>query len=100
MAPSGHVNGGTGTHKVPVAIDVVNAVHWGPIFIDPESADRETRSFSRVGAIPFADQVLYGVWRVLKRIVLSIHTAFFDRPSLLANREHGIAKPVEFRFGL
>src|SRR6185295_12796856 len=79
-----NVNGGTGTHKVPVAIDVVNAVHWGPILIDPECAGRETRGFSRIGPVPIADQVLHGVRRVLERIILSIHTAFFDRPCLLA----------------
>src|ERR1700675_1779725 len=49
-----HVHGRAGTYKIPVSIDVVDAVHWGPILIDPESADRETRSFSRIGAIPFA----------------------------------------------
>src|SRR5215813_2536890 len=87
-----HVRGGTSTYKIPVAVDVVDAVHRGPVLVDPESAGRETRSFARIWPVPFGDQVLDGMRRVLERIILSVHAAFFDRPCLFADGQHRIAK--------
>src|SRR5262249_61080448 len=51
-----HAHGGAGTYKIPVAIDVVDAVDWRPILIDPKSAGREICSLSRIGAVPFGGQ--------------------------------------------
>jgi hypothetical protein len=79
---------------VPVAVGVVDTVQQRPIPIDPESTGGKTCGFPRIGTIPFADQVLDGdgMRRVLKRIVLSIHTALFGCPRFLSDLQHGVAE--------
>src|SRR5262245_44195792 len=54
-----------GTYEISIAINIVDTVNWGPILVDPESASREAGGVARVGPVPFTDQILHRVWRIL-----------------------------------
>lgn len=87
-------------NKVAVPVDVVDAIDRWPIFIDAEGAWRKAGRFARIRPVPFPDQVLDGMRRILQRIVLRVDAALLDRACLFPDREHGVAETIEFRLGL
>src|SRR5574337_270482 len=92
-----------GAHDVLVAMDVVDARHWRPVFLRLEAGQRERRQFARVGVCPLAGADHGGgVRRVFQRVVLAVKPAVLDRADFLADLDHRVDEAVQLmqRFAL
>src|SRR5215831_5629524 len=91
-----------GAHQVAIAIDVVDASDRRPIFVRSGCFSREATLRARIRSRPIVVRKVLGrVRRQPKCRSRDRDFARLDLGDLLADRDHGIAEPVELllRFG-
>src|SRR5262249_11543851 len=90
----------TRAHQIAVAIGVVDAADRAPGFVGPGDAVGEAALRPAVGAIPsIVGDVVHGVRRIAERRGLDLEAAALDLGDLLADRDHGIAEPIQLGLG-
>ena len=70
---------------MPVAIDIVHAVHGRPIFINAERPRREAAHLTAISALPWANQIFDRVGRMAQGAVFGGDFARLDIGNLRPN---------------
>src|SRR5207247_542368 len=88
-----------GAEEVAIAVDTVNPRDRWPEFLSARPGRRISGLLARIRMVPVVSRHLFcGMRRVFQKIVFAVGLARADRVDFGADRDHRLAKTVQFVF--